>query len=354
MKNLKFLTVALAALTICSCSNENDDILDSGTMANVTIQVVGQETKTRAAGDGEGTNETVNNFAAFAFNGETLSGYAYSSNADPVTLQASTAAKEVYVVVNTGATEADKGLFEGVTTLTAFKAIQGDLRVESSTETSQIGTDLWMHGKGNITFAADGKTGTAAVQVAFSSAKIMVTVTDERSGTNGYTYSENAVSVLQAGAHANFFSASPSTQTAFYTGDNGYTSPADATLFGALNHDVKNFTGENNKFHFYTFGNDINKYDMSTKTPTILTLSSVKTADGEGTGTRIFYPIHFSSAESFKNWGPITPGNQYKITIKLTDNGDGVIDPEVPVTNSSIEVTVKTTPWITVTADKEF
>ena len=352
MKNLKFLTVALAALTICSCSNENDDILDSGKTANVTIQVVGQETKTRAIGDGAGDNETVHNFVAFAFNGENISGSAYSANANAVTLTASTAAKEVYVVVNTGASLEAEGLFAGVKTLTQLKAIQGDLRVKSSTETSQIGTNLWMHGKGDITFAADGKTGEAAVQVAFSSAKIMVTVTDVRSGTNGYTYSENAVSVLQAGAHANFFSENPSTQTTFYTGDNGYTAPAIATLFGALNHKNVDFTNPTS-YHFYTFGNNIKDYSNTDKTPTILTLSSLRTATDGRTST-IYYPIHFSSAEDFTNWGPITPGNQYQINIKLTDNGDGVIDPEVPVTNSSIEVTVTTTPWNTITADKEF
>ena len=358
MKNLKFLTVALATLMICSCSNENNGILDLGTMANVTIKVVGQETKTRATGNGDEVKEiTVKNFVAFAFAGESLSGSAHSENGEPVKLATPTTATKVYVVVNTGST-LTTGLFGSIKSLSDLKAVQGDLANTDKATTTQTGENLWMHGSGKIVFSTDGTTGQVEVPVKFSSAKIQVTVIDNRQTTDVYTYSDHRVSVLQAGAHANFFSTSPSMQTDFYTGDRSYNDPAKGVRLDALTHNVATFDTSNDKFHFYTFGNNINGYDNPEKTPTILTLSSLRkaVAGGDGTGIRKYYPIHFSTHESMTSGtlSSIEPGNKYDITITLKDDGNGTVDPELPVIASSIDVTVKTTPWITVTAGKEF
>ena len=357
MKSFKFLTVALAALTFASCSKDDGiDNSDLAAKADVTISLVGQETK--AAGAGDATSESkVTDFIAFAFDRDGVLKMTTAAAGESLTATftgVSTTATEVYVVANTGATVDAPGLFQGVTSLATLKAVAGDLGSGTSTQTK---TNLYMHGKGAITYPVGGGNGTATVKLGFSAAKIELTVTDERTTTTTYTYSAHKVSILHAGAHANFFADVPSAQSVFYTGldDTAYPTPVVATLQAYLNDDVADATAAGT-YHYYVFGNNTNVYTDPAKSPTIITVSSLRTKVADGTEERVFYPVHFSATEQVTGeaMAPITPGNSYAITIKLTDTGSGVIDPEVPAVNVDIVVTVETAAWNVLTSGKDF
>ena len=363
MKSIQFFALALVALTVASCST--DDVIDnsdSGKKADVTISLVGEQT--RATGAGNATTEiAVTDFVAFVVDGEgDIIGteYGVSPALTATFTDISTTATEVYVVANTGATALNPGLFDGITTLVGLQDVQGDLGTEADGST-QTKDNLYMHGKGSISYTGANGDGTARVTLKFSAAKIELTVVDNRSTTGVYTYSDHQVTVLNAGAHANFFAATPSTQSTFYTGAAAglYNNPAAAQLRTYLNDNVVSSTSAAGAYHYYVFGNDVNAYDVATKSPTIITVSSLRTPTAGGTAKRVFYPVHFSSIEDVTitgdgTWGTIAPGNNYAITITLTENGSGVIDPEVPAIKADITVTVETTPWNPITAGKDF
>ena len=365
MKKLKFLTVALAALTIVSCSKESEStITDFGKPSNITISLVGQEMATRGAGASGIADNTINDFAVLVFNGTgQLVASKAASSAEPMTiLSVPGSASDVYVVANTGVTDIATGIFSTVEDMTSLKSVTGDLKATDATST-QLNTNLYMYGQGKLSAATPaGDTRTVAVTLAFSAAKINVVVTDARSGNEMYDYTDTKVVVLQAGGKTSFFGDN-STQSLFYTGatSGDYLNPATATTFAPLSEiaatDAKNdATGA---YHFYVFGNEIDAYSIAEKTPTIIAVSSMKKLkSGLGKAERIYYPVHFSTLESVTNasgtWGPVKAGTHYTINIKLSKDADGGVDPEVPVVSSSVEVTVTTASWNTVTADKEF
>ena len=365
MKKLKFLTVALAALTIVSCSKESEStITDFGKPSNITISLVGQEMATRGAGASGAEDNTINDFAVLVFNGTgQLVASQAASNDKPMTiLSVPGSASDVYVVANTGVKDIATGIFSKVTDIASLKSVTGDLKATDAIST-QLKTNLYMYGQGELSPSTPaGDERTVAVMLAFSAAKINVVVTDARSGNEMYDYTDTKVVVLQAGGKTSFFGDN-SPQSLFYTGatSGDYLNPATATTFAPLaeiaaaNKD-NDATGD---YHFYVFGNEINAYDVAGKTPTIIAVSSLrKLKGGLGEPERIYYPVHFSTLETVNTtsgtWGPVKAGTHYTINIKLSKDADGSVDPEIPVVSSSVIVTVTAATWKTVTADKEF
>jgi hypothetical protein len=356
MKSIQFFALALVALTVASCST--DDVIDnsdSGKKADVTISLIGEQTRATGAGDvNTGTDAKVKDFIAFAFDSDgkhLMTTSATSSSLTATFTDLSTTATSVYVVANTAATKDALGIFEPVNSLATLQAVAGDLGATTSTQTKD---NLYMHGSDPIVYT--GANGAATVTLAFSAAKIELTVEDNRETKDTYTYSDHKVSVLHAGAHANFFAADPSVQTTFYTGLDSYANPVAATPKSYLNDDATNLATPTNKFHYYVFGNNTDGYADAAKSPTIITVSSLRTTVAGGAETRVFYPVHFTSTEQVTGTklGAIESGNSYAITVTLNDNGSGVIDPEQPVAKADITVTVETTPWNPITAGKDF
>ena len=342
MKKINLLAVALAAFTMFSCSNEEIADLGSnapGEKATLTIKVEGEGNnvaQSRAIGTTT-TDVTINNYIVFLFReGGALDCppfYSSSSAAATIT-NGSTAAKTAYVVANVG--RLANSPFANVTTEAELKAVAGDLMASNNTA-SQTRNNLWMSGTSNVTFS--GTSGSVTVPLSFVAAKIELIVKDNRSnltGSGSITIADEKVA-----------------QTAFYSGDASYPgfNSNIVTTSTALADAVSGFSANTANVvfnHFYTFGNN------GATQPTILAIQSKKTINGSA--ETIYYPIQFSTGDAGYT---IEPGKHYTVTLTLRGDvnageGGGTTDPEQPLVNSSIRITVTAASWSPVTVNKTF
>ena len=362
MKKINLLAVALAAFTMFSCSNEEIAALGShapGEKATLTIKVEGEGNnvaQSRAIGTTT-TDVTINNYIVFLFReGGSLDCppfYSSSSAAATIT-NGSTAAKTAYVVANVGTLA--NSPFANVTTEAELKTVAGDLMANNNTA-SQTRTNLWMSGTSNVSFS--GTTGTVTVPLSFVAAKIELIVKDNRTnltGNGSITITDEKVVLLYAGKSGKFFgtTAEKVAQTAFYSGDASYPgfNSNNVTESTALADAVSTpFTvnASNAVFnHFYTFGNN------GATQPTILAIQSKRTINNAD--ETIYYPIQFSTDDAGYT---IEPGKRYTVTLTLKGDvnageGGGTTDPEQPLVNSTIRITVTAASWIPVTVNKAF
>lgn len=360
MKKINLLAVALAAFTMFSCSNEEIADLGSnapGEKATLTIKVEGEGNniaQSRAIGTTT-TDVTINNYIVFLFReGGALDCppfYSSSSAAATIT-NGSTAAKTAYVVANVGTLA--NSPFANVTTEAELKAVAGDLMASNNTA-SQTRTNLWMSGTNNVTFS--GTSGSVTVPLSFVAAKIELIVKDNRSNLTGgsITIRDEKVVLLYAGKSGKFFgtTAEKVAQTAFYSGDASYPgfNSNIVTTSTALADNVSGFSANTAGVvfnHFYTFGNN------GATQPTILAIQSKKTING--VAETIYYPVQFTTGDAGHT---IEPGKHYTVTLTLRGDvnageGGGTTDPEQPLVNSSIRITVTAASWSPVTVNKTF
>ena len=361
MKKINLLAEALAAFTMFSCSNE--EIVDLGSnapgeKATLTIKVEGEGNnvaQSRAIG-ATTTDVTINNYIVFLFRegGSLDCPPFYSSCSAAATItNGSTAAKTAYVVANVG--RLANSPFANVTTEAELKAVAGDLMASNNTA-SQTRTNLWMSGTSNVTFS--GTSGSVTVPLSFVAAKIELIVKDNRSnltGSGSITIADEKVVLLYAGKSGKFFgtTAEKVVQTAFYSGDASYPgfNSNMVTTSTALADPVSGFSPNTANVvfnHFYTFGNN------GATQPTILAIQSKKTING--VAETIYYPIQFSTGDAGYT---IEPGKHYTVTLTLRGDvnageGGGTTDPEQPLVNSSIRITVTAASWSPVTVNKTF
>ena len=161
--------------------------------------------------------------------------------------------------------------------------------------------------------------------------------------------------MLYAGKSGRFFgtTAEKVAQTAFYSGDASYPgfNSNMVTTSTALADNVSGFSANTAGVvfnHFYTFGNN------GATQPTILAIQSKKTVNG--VAETIYYPIQFSTGDAGYT---IEPGKHYTVTLTLRGDvnageGGGTTDPEQPLVNSSIRITVTAASWSPVTVNKTF
>ena len=362
MKKINLLAVALAAFTMFSCSNEEIADLGSnapGEKATLTIKVEGagnNVAQSRAIG-ATTSDVTINNYIVFLFRegGALDCPPYYSSTGGAATItNGSTAAKTAYVVANVG--RLANSPFANVTTEAELKAVAGDLMASNNTA-SQTRTNLWMSGTSNVTFS--GTSGSVTVPLSFVAAKIELIVKDNRSnltGSGSITIADEKVVLLYAGKSGKFFGTTDEkvAQTAFYSGDVSYPGlntgnvTASTALADVVSAAFTANTGGAVFNHFYTFGNN------GATQPTILAIQSKKTING--VAETIYYPIQFSTGDAGYT---IEPGKHYTVTLTLRGDvnageGGGTTDPEQPLVNSSIRITVTAASWSPVTVNKTF
>ena len=214
-----------------------------------------------------------------------------------------------------------------------------------------------MSGVEDITF--NGTSGSVTVQLGFVAAKIELIVKDNRtnltSGSNITITDENVV-LLYAGKSGKFFGteAEKTTQSEFYSGDVSYITSVgsniteSAALKDAVSAAFTANAGGDVFNHFYTFGND------GAIQPTILAMQSKRTINGND--EIIYYPIQFTADDAGQT---IKPGNYYTVTLTLNGDvdaggGGGVTNPDLPLIDSSVTVTITAASWTPVTFDKIF
>ena len=363
MKKINLLAVALAAFTMFSCSNEEIADLGSnapGEKATLTIKVEGagnNVAQSRAIG-ATTSDVTINNYIVFLFRegGALDCPPFYSSTGGAVTINnGSTAAKTAYVVANVG--RLANSPFAGVTTEAELKAVAGDLMTNNNTST-QTRDNLWMSGTSNVSF--NGTNGSVTVPLDFVAAKIELIVKDNRTnltgGSGDITIADEKVVLLYAGKSGKFFGTTDEkvAQTAFYSGDVSYpgfnagNTTASTALADVVNPAFTTNTGGATYNHFYTFGNN------GATQPTILAIQSKRTINNAD--ETIYYPIQFSTDDAGYT---IEPGKRYTVTLTLKGDvnageGGGTTDPEQPLVNSTIRITVTAASWIPVTVNKAF
>lgn len=363
MKKIQFLVAAFAALSMFSCSNEevSGEAPQVGTKAKVTISLQGKG-ETKATGSDPHTNDTeINNYIAFFFTDEgTLVSKHYVADptqGDANSLTTATTAKKVCIVANTGAL--DGGLFKDIATETQLKTVSGSLANESSdpfSTSTQTGTNVWSTGTGDVTFNIATQTGTANVNMNFLAAKIMVTVVDERTNNDDpakIQITNKEIVLLNAGGEAHFFAtdADKMLQTKWFNGDASYNAPTNTV--------VGTFLSESyaaNGIYFYAFGNS------SEDQPTILAIKADR-VENNGTATTVYYPIAFSSADAgagaTTEYADFVPGNAYSVTLTLKGDvgaggGGGTVDPEEPVVEADVTVSITKAAWTPKAVGKEF
>ena len=365
MKKIKFLAVALAAFTLFSCSNDEIENLGNnvpGEQAVLTIKLKGDgdnQAQSRATGPATDDDKApIKDYLIFLFrDGGALDCPVQKGTSTSLTTTinvATTAAKNVYVVANTG--ELTQGPFASVKTEADLKKVTGNLMDDTNNTSTQKKDYLWLSGMKAVEFT--GNKGTAAVELRFVAAKIELIVKDKRTNKDNGTIQiqDEAVVLLFAGKDVKFFGESTenSDQKAFYTGTQDYPnfSANNVTLSGQVLSDdvpISGFTNGAVFNHFYTFGNDGNAQ------PTILAIKSEKTVSS-GAPSTIYYPLHFTMADA---GATIEPGKHYKVTVTLSGDveagqGGGTTDPEAPVIKSDIVVTVTSAKWDAVPISKDF
>ena len=364
MKKIKFLAVALAAFTLFSCSNDEIESLGNnapGEQAVLTINLKGDgddQAQSRALGSTTATEAQINDYLVFLFrDGGALDCPVVAGELNQqltTTIAATTAAKNVYVVANTG--KLTEGPFKDVKTEADLKKVTGNLMDDTNNTSTQKKDYLWLSGMKAVEFT--GNKGTAAVELRFVAAKIELIVKDKRTNKDNGTIQiqDEAVVLLFAGKEAKFFgdATENSNQNAFYTGDRGYPNYFDTevTVSTALSDGSPAFgenPDDNVNNHFYTFGNN-GKVQQ-----TILAIKSTKTVTDGGSST-IYYPIQFTTDDAGHT---IEPGNSYTVTVTLNGDveagqGGGTTDPEAPVIKSDIVVTVTSAKWDAVPISKDF
>ena len=359
MKKIKFLAVALAAFTMFSCSNDEIENLGNnvpGEQAVLTIKLKGDgdnQAQSRATGPATDDDKApIKDYLIFLFrDGGALD---CPVVAGELNQQLTTAAKNVYVVANTG--KLTEGPFKDVKTEADLKKVTGNLMDDTNNTSTQKKDYLWLSGMKAVEFT--GNKGTAAVELRFVAAKIELIVKDKRTNKDNGTIQiqDEAVVLLFAGKEAKFFgdATENSNQNAFYTGDRGYPNYFDTevTVSTALSDGSPAFgenPDDNVNNHFYTFGNN-GKVQQ-----TILAIKSTKTVTDGGSST-IYYPIQFTTDDAGHT---IEPGNSYTVTVTLNGDveagqGGGTTDPEAPVIKSDIVVTVTSAKWDAVPISKDF
>lgn len=368
MKVVKFLSVALMALTLFSCSRDEavtPGIGEPGEPAIVTVKLTGKgdQPMSKALGAVTDSEDTkIHDFIVFIFrdNGVLDCPPAYATNAGNASeivakIDATTAGTKAYVVANTGPLEG--GMFQDVSDLSSLLAVKGDLMAAG--QPTQTKEKLWMSGMGDI------QSGRATVALGFVAAKIQLIIKNKRTLTprpdNGgpASYEDKFVGLYNAGKHGVFFAADPDAkmnQTAFYSAGQHYwihqgQQPQNIEVVGALRDDVVGgpHLGENPEGavfnHFYTFGNN------GENRPTLILLFT-ELPYSAGTSESLF-PVRFSKLDVGHG---IEPGNSYVVTLTLSGelndgSGGGVYNPELE--QSKVDVSMTVAPWNPVIINKE-
>ncbi|WP_455641302.1 fimbrial protein [Parabacteroides sp.] len=367
MNKFLYFTVAFIALILFSCSQESDPVNEvlTGKQANVSLNLLSKGAKDTKATTGtvsHSDDEKINNYIAFFF---TDAGALVSKHyvADPAAVGANslptiTVASKVYVIANTGALEG--GLFADVVSERQLKTVVGSLSNQSAapfTTSTQTGKNVWMEGMSAVEF--NGNQGTASVELAFLAAKIEVVVIDKRKNNDDPSriqITNTDIVLINAGSQAKFFAleADKMKQDFYFNGDLSYRHHDNQVEAAFLSEKYAE-----KGVYFYAFGNS------SEEQPTILAIKAQR-VENNGRPKTVYYPVAFSSLDAGagnSRYADFIPGNYYKVTITLTEDvagedvsgGGGSTDnPEKPVVNGTLSVSIVTAKWDVKVVTKDF
>ncbi|MDR0421447.1 MAG: hypothetical protein LBH72_00340 [Proteiniphilum sp.] len=336
---------------------------------------------TRAAGKNLPSDDKVENFKAFAVNGDGTLVSGYSGDGKELTketgLMVNTRARRVYVIANAGDIELENE--------TAVKNYIADL---ASKKGGLQKSARWATGSAELKpgdFKQSGSNFVASVnvQLTFIAARITVKIKSSGEMAEYYEHLGNdsslflqKVVVLNAGGKSKLFGKSnlpgeslipeASFGKLYYEGmgkpDPSFIYPADDNY--TVDEELFSDTVDGkfaDTYCYYVFENNAKTAD---EFPTIVLIK------GTYAKRPIYFPVHLAS---YENWGSaasnpefITRGKSYEITITLKgdprfkEGGEypgstgGTDDPTKPVVSSRIDVSLTLNEWVAVTLDKTF
>jgi hypothetical protein len=385
------LVCAFAMLTFVSCTKEASEDLSGGEQATLKI-IIDNPSVTKAIDTGDET--VVGDVTILIVNAanQIISKYWYANptalataNTDEL-ITTTTLAEHVYILANlsSSTTVETTGMFASVSTLAQAQAVLYDLGSVSATNLPAFGKTA-----SALVFAPDGsgkQTATTSVTLNLIPARIDVYVNNNMtnysdlaavemkdigiifSGKEAYlfpkatptfhktTYVDNTTS-LGLFASAGVYTTYPSYVPTIHT--TGYTNLVSNWVVGGAWDDSPGVSSEPATFNeqytktFYVF-------PVKDKNLIVTARSTFKAGAGALAGTNKYYPVHFGTSDVGNL--VVESGNKYELTINLngdaTDGtgGGGTPDPEVPVTNAFVTISVSINPWVvnTINTPKEF
>lgn len=347
MKKLSILAIAAIALLGAGCKR-NIDAPDAPVVESRDLKIsVQSATATRAAEEATGDESKINAGWCFVFRGDANSStldcapFKLNTSSAVNTIKVTTLAQTVFVVAN-----ADDLNVDYIRTIADLKAQTTDLFKEE--EMSQKSNNLTMWGQDAIN-KDKANLYTATVTMRFAPAKVNFTysIADDQSAqfTNPEIVVINAQGLTRLIPNYNKFEASKAEGEASLM-------PEAPKYYSAITEfgqgDVKQALKvspavEKVASTFYLFENTS-------------AAKSIIAVRGTYAGQTIYFPVHFSADDKGSvAFEPIVAGKIYNVNVKINHLSGGVTDPSVPVTHSSLEVTIIPAAWYTsISWEKEF
>lgn len=293
-----------------------------------------------------------------------------AGQAKSVNFETKTTTESLYAIANIGSDLTGGDL--NVSTLADLKTKTASLLKTSGNDKvpSQTQGNVLMSGTTSTITLQSGTTYTASITLGFISTKLILHQLKRGAGSQGnygtdFTIEGAILNNVQTSAH--YVATSGSYIPTTLTWATGLTTSSTITdKVTDFNNTITIGTSTDfnaNKvvdlnYHWYVFENN------NDGQPTTLLLHyKWKAKSSDTTMKDMYFPVTLKAGQGFD--GKLEPGRAYSITMTLSGDfrtstdgggsgGGGTEDPDKPVTNGSITVTVTPTAWNTASVDKEF
>lgn len=287
------------------------------------------------------------------------------NGAKSVEFETKTTTESIYAIANIGSDLTAGDL--NVSTLTDLK--KKTVSLLKSSAPSQTQGNVLMSGTTSSITLVSGTTYTASITLGFISSKLILkTLTRGNSsqGAYGTDFTIEAAILNNVQTSASYVATGDSYIPATLSWASGLSTTHDTQVVDFNNiitigtsqaADFSAGTSVDLNYHWYVFENN-----DGSKPTTLLLHYKWKQKDQQALKD-MYFPVTLKAGAGFE--GKLEPGKAYAITMTLngdfrteTDGGGsgggGTEDPDKPVTNGSVTVTVTPTAWNTTSVDKEF
>lgn len=377
MKSIFLSMLAIAALA--SCSKEEVSVPPGpegeGKVIALTIGGAPLSVKSTTASDND-ADQTITDLTVFGvsttgsivtkkyFGGTDVTDEA--GKAKSVEFDTKTTTASIYAIANIGSDLTGGDL--NVSTLTELKGKTVSLLKNDKTP-SQTQGNVLMSGTTSTITLVSGTSYTASITLGFISSKLILKTLTRGAGSQGdygTDFTIEAAILNNVQTSASYVATGSSYIPAALSWATGLASSSITDKVVDFNNAISIGTNQATDFdpnkvvdlnyHWYVFENN----DGSQPTTLLL---SYKWKQGDGSMKEMYFPVTLKEGAGFE--GKLEPGKAYAITMTLSGDfrteadgggsgGGGTEDPDKPVTNGSVTITVTPTAWNTTPVDKEF
>lgn len=374
MKSIFLSMLTIAALA--SCSKEEVSVPPGpegeGKVIELTIGGTPLSVKSTTASDND-ADQAISDLTVFGvsttgsivtkkyFSGTDVT--AASGAAKSVEFETKTTTESIYAIANIGSDLTGTDL--NVSTLADLK--KKTVSLLKSSAPSQTQGNVLMSGTTSTITLVSGTTYTADITLGFISSKLILSQLKRGAGSQGdygTDFTIEAAILNNVQTSASYVATGGSYIPAALSWATGLTSSSITDKVADFNNAITIGTSQAADFdankvvdlnyHWYVFENN----DGSKPTTLLL---HYKWKQKDQVMKDMYFPVTLKDGAGFE--GKLEPGKAYAITMTLSGDfrtetdgsgGGGTEDPEKPVTNGSVTVTVTPTAWNTTSVDKEF